>query len=174
VELVCAVFEVPQSCYYEYKNRKSVIDASRVKLRAKVNEVFHRSRSAAGSRTIVGLLNQRRITIGRYKARCLMREAGLTYKQPSHKYKKATVERPDIPNALNREFNVGRPNKVWRGDIAYAWAGSRWCYLATVIDLYARRIVGWAISAQPDAALTVKALEMAWEQRIQPADVMFR
>jgi len=74
---------------------------------------------------------------------------------------------------LNREFNVEKPNKVWCGDITYVWAGSCWCYLATVIDLYARRIVGWAISEQPDAALTVKALEMAWEQRVQPAGIMF-
>jgi len=59
VELVCEVFEVPRSCY---------IDASRGQLRAKVNEVFHRSRSAAGSRTIAGLLNQQGITIGCYKA----------------------------------------------------------------------------------------------------------
>ncbi|BBM00792.1 hypothetical protein GL2_08660 [Microbulbifer sp. GL-2] len=86
-----------------------------------------------------------------------------------HKYKKATVERPDIPNALNREFNVEKPNTVWCGDIMYVWAGSRSCYLVTVIDLYARRIVGWAISAQPDAALTVNALEM----RGQPAGVRF-
>ncbi|BBM03412.1 hypothetical protein GL2_34860 [Microbulbifer sp. GL-2] len=103
-----------------------------------------------------------------------MREAGMTCEQSGHyKYKKATGERPDIPNALNREFNVEKPNKVSCGDITYVWAGSRWCYLATVIDLYTRRIVGWAISAQPDSALVVMALEMAWEQRGQPAGVMF-
>ncbi len=174
MELVCEAFEIPRSCYYEYKNRKRAIDAPRVQLRAKVNEVFKRSRSAAGSRTIVGLLNEQGITIGRFKVRSLMREAGLICKQPGpHKYKKATVERPDIPNELDRQFNVERPNQVWCGDITYIWAGSRWCYLATVIDLYARRIIGWAISEQPDAALTVKALEMAWEQRGKPSGIMF-
>ncbi|WKD50559.1 IS3 family transposase [Microbulbifer spongiae] len=173
VEVVCKAFDVPRSCYYEYKSRKNSIDVSRVQLCARVNEVFKRSRSAAGSRTIVGIFNNQGITIGRFKVRRLMREAGLICKQPgSHNYKKATVERPDIPNELDREFNVEMPNQVWCGDITYIWASSRWCYLATVIDLYARRTVGWAISEQPDAALTVKALEMAWEQRGKPNGVM--
>ncbi len=174
MELVCDAFEVPRSCYYEYKNRKNVVDAPRLQLRAQVNEAFNRSRGSAGSRTIVGLLSDQGVVIGRFKVRSLMREAGLTCKQPGpHKYKKATVERPDIPNELDRQFNVERPNQVWCGDITYIWAGSRWCYLATVIDLYARRIVGWAISEQPDAALAVKPLEMAWEQRGKPQGVMF-
>ena len=174
MELVCEAFEVPRSCYYEYKKRKGAIDAPRVQIRAKVNEVFKRSRSAAGSRTIVGLLSEQGISIGRFKVRSLMREAGLICKQPGpHKYKKATVERVDIPNELDRQFNLEKPNHVWCGDITYIWAGSRWCYLATVIDLYARRIVGWAISEQPDATLTVKALDMAWEQRGKPSGVMF-
>ncbi len=142
MDLVCEAFGVPRSCYYEYKSKQASIDAPRVQLRAKVNEIFKCSRSAAGSRTIVGLLNEQGITIGRFKVRSLMREAGLICKQPGpHKYKKATVERPDIPNELDRQFNVPRPNQVWCGDITYIWAGSRWCYLATVIDLYARRIV---------------------------------
>jgi len=90
--------------------------------------------------------------IGRFKVRKLMREMNLISKQPgSHAYKKATVERPDIPNVLDREFSVASPNKVWCGDITYVWAGGRWHYLAAVIDLYTRQIVGWAFSAKPDA-----------------------
>ncbi len=95
-----------------------------------------------------------------------MREMNLISKQPgSHAYKKATVERPDIPNVLDREFNITSPNKVWCGDITYVWAEGRWHYLAAVIDLCARRVVGWAFSSTPDADLVIKALEMAYEQR---------
>ena len=54
--------------------------------------------------------------------------------------KKATVARPDIPNTLNREFDVPEPNKVWYGDITYIWAQGKWHYLAVVMDLYARRM----------------------------------
>ena len=75
--MVCKAFDVPRSCYYEYKKRKNVIDVSRIELRAKVNEVFNRSRSAAGSRTIMSILNDQGITTGRFKVRRLMREAGL-------------------------------------------------------------------------------------------------
>lgn len=87
-----------------------------------------------------------------------MRETGLICKRPGlAKYKQATVERPDILN------------QVWCGTITYIWGASRWVYLATVIELFYRRVVGWAISMQAD----VKALEMAWEQRGRPTGVMF-
>ena len=76
-------------------------------------------------------------------------------------YKQATVERVDIPNHLNREFTVEAPNQVWCGDITYVWAQGRWYYLAVVLDLFARRAVGWAFSLRPDADLVVQALEMA-------------
>jgi putative transposase len=88
--------------------------------------------------------------IGRFKVRSLMRELALISKQPgSHAYKKATVERPDIPNTLNRAFDVEAPNQVWCGDITYVWAQGKWHYLAVVLDLYARRVVGWALSEKP-------------------------
>lgn len=67
------------------------------------------------------------IEIGRFKVRKLMSEMKLVSKQPgSHAYKKATVERPDIPNVLGREFTIERPNKVWCGDITYIWAQGHW------------------------------------------------
>lgn len=109
------------------------------------------------------------IEIGRYKVRKLMSEMKLISKQPgSHAYKKATVERPDIPNVLGREFTVSAPNEVWYGDITYVWAQGRWHYVAVVIDLFARRVVGWAFSSKPDADLVIKALDVAYEQRGRP------
>jgi putative transposase len=103
-----------------------------------------------------------------------MHEMNLISKQPgSHANKKATVERPDFPNVLDREFSVGSPDKVWSGDITYVWAEGRWHYLATVIDLYARRVVGWEFSAKPDADLVIKALDMPYEQRGRPQNVLF-
>ncbi|MDP5593906.1 IS3-like element IS222 family transposase, partial [Pseudomonas aeruginosa] len=95
-------------------------------------------------------------------------------KQPgSHVYKQATVERPDIPNRLNREFATEHPNQVWCGDITYVWAQGRWHYLAVVLDLHTRRVIGWAFSAKPDAELVIKALDMAYEQRGRPQQVLF-
>lgn len=90
-------------------------------MRARISEIFRHSRGAAGSRTIVNALNNEGVEVGRFKVRRLMGEMGLISKQPgSHKYKRATVERLDIPNKLNRVFTVNRPNQVWCGDITYS------------------------------------------------------
>jgi putative transposase len=85
--------------------------------------IFTRSRSSAGSRTVTDMLQAEGTVIGRFKVRSLMGEAGLISKQPgSHRYKKATVERVDIPNHLNRDFDVSGPDEFWCGDITYIWA----------------------------------------------------
>ena len=174
VEMVCAAFDVSRSTYYEHRQRRHRIDAGRLALKALVNKLFTASRSSAGSRTIMGLLGEEGVVAGRFKVRRLMSELGLVCKQPGpHAYKQATVERVDIPNHLAREFVVGRPDQVWCGDITYIWTGQSWSYLAVVLDLYARRVVGWAMSARPDADLVVKALDHAWEQRGRPERVMF-
>lgn len=112
--------------------------------------------------------------VGRFKVRRLMKDAGLASKQPgAHANKVARAERPDIPNLLAREFAVPQPNQVWCGDITYVWAGGRWHYLAAVLDLHTRRVVGWSMSDRPDADLAVKALEMAYQQRGSPSGVLF-
>ncbi|HHQ2920560.1 TPA: IS3 family transposase [Pseudomonas aeruginosa] len=174
VEVVCSAFDVTRSCYYAHRLRRRRVDARRVALRSRVNELFNQSRGSAGSRSILGMLREDGVEIGRFRVRRLMRELGLVSKQPgSHAYKQATVERPDIPNRLNREFAVQRPNQVWCGDITYVWAQGRWHYLAAVLDLHTRRVVGWAFSAKPDAELVIKALDMAYEQRGKPQQVLF-
>jgi len=119
-------------------------------------------------------MTQEGLSIGRYKAARLMEEAGVQSKQPgSHTYKHAPVEKPNIPNQLNRQFNVTQPNEVWCGDITYIWTGSRWSYLAVVIDLFSRRVVSWAISQTIDATLIINALDRAWEARGKPSGLLF-
>jgi len=103
-----------------------------------------------------------------------MREAGIQSKQaPKHRYKVAEEESVIAPNLLEREFQVGAPNQVWCGDVTYIWAGVQWLYLAIVMDLYARKIVGWACSDRPDSQLTCAALRIAYESRGKPKGVMF-
>ncbi|HCH7781398.1 IS3 family transposase [Pseudomonas aeruginosa] len=174
VEVVCSAFDVARSCYYVHRLRRRRVDARRVALRSQVNQLFSQSRGSAGSRSILGMLREEGVTIGRFRVRRLMRELGLVSKQSgSHAYKQATVERPDIPNRLNREFATEHPNQVWCGDITYVWAQGRWHYLAAVLDLHTRRVIGWAFSAKPDAELVIKALDMAYEQRGKPQQVLF-
>lgn len=117
VETACTVFGVARSNYYAYCQRGERKDEQRLLLRQQVNALFVQSRSSAGSRSISGMMQQQHgIEIGRFKVSRLMAELGLISKQPSaHAYKQATVERPDIPNLLNREFEVSAPNQVWCG-----------------------------------------------------------
>ncbi|NML35565.1 IS3 family transposase, partial [Paraburkholderia antibiotica] len=174
VAMLCELFDIPRSCFYAYRHRRERVDVARMALRSRVHELFVESRSSAGSRSIMGMLREQGTTVGRFKVSRLMDELGLICKQPgNHAYKRATVERIDIPNVLNREFDVATPNPVWCGDITYLWAQGRWHYLAVVLDLFTRRVVGWSFSTSPDADLVVKALDMAFEQRGRPTGLMF-
>ncbi|EHW9005260.1 IS3 family transposase, partial [Escherichia coli] len=112
--------------------------------------------------------------MGRWLAGRLMKELGLvSCQQPTHRYKRGGHEHVAIPNYLERQFAVTEPNQVWCGDVTYIRTGKRWAYLAVVLDLFARKPVGWAMSFSPDSRLTMKALEMAWETRGKPGGVMF-
>ncbi len=77
------------------------------------------------------------------------------------------------PNKLNREFDVNNPNQVWCGDVTYIWIGTRWAYLAVVLDLFSRKSIDWAMSLSPDSELTSKTLTMAYEPREKSQGVMF-
>lgn len=168
---MCQCLGVSRSAYYAWLTRP--LNPQREALRQRVVELFKESRHSAGKRTIRDLLKQEGIVIGCDKVRRLMREANLRSKQPGpHRYVHAAVEHVEIPNHLNREFAPAGPNQVWTGDITYIWAG-RWIYLAVVIDLYARRVIGYAVSDRADTSLACAALEMAWQQRGRPAGVMF-
>jgi putative transposase len=112
--------------------------------------------------------------LSRYRAGKLMKKLELVSCQvPTHHYKKADQEHVAIPNKLDRQFTVSKPNLVWCGDVTYIWIGTRWAYLAIILDLFARRPIGWALSLSPDSELTKRALTMAFEARGKPKGVMF-
>jgi putative transposase len=105
--------------------------------------------------------------IGRYKVRRLMRQLGLKAKA-RRRYKVTTDSRHSFPvaaNLLQRRFDVTEPNKVWAADISYVWTLSGWLYLAVVMDLFSRQIVGWAIDKRIRKQLTLNALAMAYWRR---------
>ena len=92
---------------------------------------------------------------------------------PGHRYRKANQEHIRVANLLDRRFNVTHPNHVWCGDVTYIRVGQRWAYLAVVLDLFARKPVGWAMSLSPDSDLTCQALQVAFELRAKPRGVLF-
>ena len=171
---MCSVFEASRSSYYDYRRRRRRINVERLRLRVKATEIFNISRQSAGSRSIMIKLREEGEIVGRFKVRRLMKEANLVSKQPKPPaYKVAKVERPDIPNHLDRQFDVQQPNQVWCGDITYVWAQGRWIYLAVILDLYRRRVVGWSLSEKADADLPIAALDNAYQLRGQPKSVTF-
>ena len=171
---LCDAFTVNRSSYYAVIQRKHRVDKSREHLKQRMRALHHHSRGAAGARTHAAALQAQGFEVGRYQAASMMQEAGLRSKQtPAHRYTHAPVVSRIAENLLARAFNVERPNQVWCGDVTYLWSGTQWCYLAVVMDLYARRVVGWAISLHPDSSLTKQALTRAFESRGRPVCVMF-
>jgi len=174
VKLLCEVFDIHRSSY-KYQNLKpQKISFATIKLDSEVRAAFNISGGSAGSRSIASILTNDGIPLSRYRARKIMKKLDLVSRQPSKpKYNNANNEHLAVPNLLKRQFNVSKPNEVWCGDVTYIWIGNRWAYLAVVMDLYARKPVGWALSLSPDSKLTAKALEMAYESRKRPKKVMY-
>jgi putative transposase len=168
------LFEIPKSTFYE---RTKVVSADSDKyslLRTQVTTIFEESRKSAGQRTIVKRLRAENQKATRHLVRRMMREEHLFCKQRRpNPYKPA--EKPSIfaPNILNRKFNVNQPNTWWCGDMTYIWTRDGWRYLAVVLDLCVRKVVGFAFSSNPDTALTKKALMMAFESRGRPKNLTF-
>lgn len=172
--LLCALFNVHRSSYRYWLQRDDIVDEQQVLLEEKIKDIHELSEGSAGARTIATIATAQDMPLSRYRATRLMKRLGLvSCQQPKHRYKKTGHEYPDIPNHLNRQFDVVEPNTYWCGDVTYIWTGNRWAYLAVVIDLFNRKAIGWAMSHSPDTGLTLKALEMAYESRGKPQNVLF-
>lgn len=170
---LCRVFEVHRSSFKYWKKLKPVRPEQVIRL-SKVRELFDASNGSAGSRSIATMASAQGVKMSRYlAAKCMEKLGFIRCQLPSHSYKKTGNERIDIPNLLARQFAVTKPNQVWCGDVTYIWTGNRWAYLAVVMDLFARKPIGWAMSFSPDSELTGKALSHAFESRGRPEGVMF-
>jgi putative transposase len=127
---------VYRSSYKYRKARRHVVKPSQEALNDSEADAHKDSRSYAGARTIARIVTSNGDPLSRYRATKLMKTLDLVSCQvPKHKYKKATRECVTIPNTLGRQFNVSQSNQESCGDVTYIWAGSRWSYLAVVLDL---------------------------------------
>ncbi len=173
VNLLCQTFSLHRSSYKYWVQRAKTIKPKRLKEMALVRSIFRESNRSAGARTIADIATTRGTALSRYRAGRLMKQCQLTScQQPRHAYKNAKQAHVEIPNHFDRQFDVTAPDQVWCGDVTYVWTGKRWGYLAMVMDLFARKPIGWAMSFSPDSQSTSGALSMAFESRGQPKDVM--
>jgi putative transposase len=169
VEQVCRVLGVSRSGYYAAR-RRSEAPAAPCEASVQLKAAFAASGSSYGSRRLRAAVASRGVVMGRYRVRSLMRQHGLrpTWKR---KFVHTTDSRhalPISPNVLDRKFNPSRPNQAWVADITYIRTRSGWLYLAVVLDLFARKVVGWSMAADMQAGLVCRALQLAIAQR-QPA-----
>jgi putative transposase len=169
VSLMCDVLDVCRSGYYGWRKRdKSIRQREYDKLIPVVQEAHKISKGTYGARRIAEEILAHGIPCGRTKAATIMRLADVAAKQKK-KFKVTTDSKhnlPVAPNLLNREFKVDEPDKAYVSDITYIWTSEGWLYLAVVLDLFSRQIVGWSMSSRIDRTLVIDALRMAvWRRK---------
>jgi putative transposase len=146
----------------------------RLQEQAHVKAAFAASGASYGSRRVMHAVRAQGLQLGRYRTRTLMREAGLrtTWKR---KFVSTTDSKHTLPvagNVLDRRFDVAQPNRAWTSDITYIRTAQGWLYLAVVLDLHSRRVVGWSMAPTMPTDLVVSALLMALQQRRPPPGLL--
>jgi transposase InsO family protein len=168
---MCRLLAVSRSGYYEWLRRPpSVPTEAEQQVEAKVQQYFAQGRGTYGTRRIKHLLAQAGLQVSRRRIGRILAQAGLRCKT-RRKFKAPTAAgqvQTVAPNQLNRAFTVDAPDKVYVGDITYLPTGEGWLYLAVVLDLCSRAVVGWSMADHMRAELVNHALGMAIRQR-QPA-----
>lgn len=165
VSHICRVLGVSRSGYYARCARRVRPKALREQIH--VAAAFSASGSTYGSRRISHALRAQGVVIGRHRTRTLMRQAQLrpVWKRRFVVTTVAGLGTPTFTNVLDRQFDVQQPNRVWVSDVTYIRTNQGWLYLAAVLDLYSRRVVGWATAPTTHTSLVRQALDMAITQR---------
>jgi putative transposase len=175
VGMMCRLLSVSRSGYYRWKNRPlSDRDQANQKLLAEIKRVFDDEKGRPGSPRIARRLQEEGKSAGRHRVAKLMRDHGLRAKA-ARKYKATTNSNhslPVAPNLLEQNFTADAPDQKWVSDITYIWTEEGWLYLAVVLELYSRRVIGWAIGERMTAALVCDALIMALWRHHMPKGVI--
>lgn len=173
--VLCKVLQVGRSGFYHYKQRlKTAKPDSEALWIAEIKALHQLSQGSYGSRQMAKNMQAKGYPIGRYAASTLMRKAGVQCQQ-RRRYKITTLSQPKqliAENLLNRAFSVTVPNRVWVADITSLWTQEGWLYLAAVLDLFSRRVIGWALANHMRASLVSAALLMALGRRQPPAGLL--
>ncbi len=168
VRVMCRVLAVSRSGYYAWCSRpESTRSREDRRLLAKIRAFHHRSRGSYGSSRIHADLREDGESCGRHRVARLMRDDGLAGKK-ARRFKTTTDSEnsdPVAPNLLAQDFFVATPDTVWAGDITYLRTREGWLYLAVLLDLYSRFVVGWSLSSSLDRSLPLEALENAVRRR---------
>ncbi|GEO16978.1 transposase [Microvirga aerophila] len=164
VTRLCQVLDVSPSGYFAWRSRlASPRQRADLVLLAHIRSAFTLSNETYGSPRMTRELQDEGLSVGRRRTARLMRENGLKARQ-KRRFKRTTDGHhglPVAPNLLKQDFSAARPNRKWAADISYVWTSEGWLYLAVVLDLFARRVVGWAVSDRLHKELALEALRIA-------------
>jgi len=175
VQRLCAMLRVSRGGYYASRvrgpSKRAVEDA---RLGTLVVQAHRVSRGTYGSPRVLKELRERGEWIGRRRVTRLMKERGLSgemakkWRHPAG----ALTSDPCEPNKLDRDFTAPGPNQLWASDITYVRTWEGWLYLAVVIDLFSRKVVGWSIQSHMKTGLVLSALTMAVGMRLPPSGLL--
>ena len=172
---MCRVLGVKRNNFYSYQKHKAnqIVNLDHDDMINVITNTAKASDYTYGERRIKKVLDLLGFPVSRYMAAKLMKEAGV-WVRSKKKYKVTTDSNHKLPlfdNLLNRQFDIKEANTAYVADITYIWTQEGWLYLAVVIDLYSRKVVGWSMSSRMKAQLVCDALTMAiWQRR--PARVL--
>jgi putative transposase len=176
---LCLHLEVSPSGYYAWQQRRACPGpraAQDQALAREIKRIHAQSRQTYGSPRVEDELRKKGRRHGRNRVARLMKEQGLCGR-PKARYRVQTTDsnhdQPIAPNRLAEAPKATAPNQLWVADITYIQTGEGWLFLAAILDLYSRKIVGWAMSSRIDTLLVLKALAMALLHRSPPANLLF-
>jgi transposase InsO family protein len=173
---MCAVLRVSSSGYYDWLKRPpSEREQANEQLLEAIRRAYEASRQTYGSPRIHAALRQQGLRVGRQRVARLMRSAGLVAKGPWRQRPRTTQRAPAAvaaPNLLGQDFTASRPNEKWLADITYIETREGWLYLAVVLDLFSRAVVGWAMADHLRATLVESVLQMALGLRVLDGDLL--
>jgi len=166
IRLMCNVLKVSSSGFYDWeqRNKNKLPLFSKNYLSDLIEGIFIERRGTYGHRNIHSDLNAMGVSISFRSVLNIMKEKdlhGVPFRGKPYPKPEDMPESKIVKHRLNRKFDVNTANKYWAGDITYLWTDEGWLYLAVVIDLYSRKVVGWATSDKPDTELTNQALSNA-------------
>lgn len=166
---MCRVLGVSRSGFYAWRGRKPSARAlANQHLTIRIRVLHHQTREAYGARKMWQVLKREGVQCGRHRVARLRREAGIVALRRRRYVRTVQARQQDtaaIPNRLNQQFAVSAKNRVWAADYTFVPTRTGWLYVAVILDLYSRRVVGWAMSPRQTLTLVADAWWMAWQRR---------
>jgi len=176
VDLMTEVFGVSKSGYYAWRKRDTAAkEAKELALVRKIEEVHQGSRGTYGSPRVFRVLKGMGESCGKRRVEKLMKKNGIRAKT-KRKFRVTTDSKhnlPVAPNLLERNFSPEKPNQVWASDITYVWTKQGWLFLAVIVDLFSRQVVGWSLDKTMTKELVLSALRQAYFRRRPGTGLLF-